>query len=83
MASLIESYEHQYSGITAEITSQISKIPNLQTSAGVLTVILLYYSAVMYNPFEQKIVALLHLVNSRDFGMVSNAAMYKRSMPTS
>jgi len=31
MSNLIESYEHQYSGLTADITSQISRIPNLTT----------------------------------------------------
>ncbi|XP_067946497.1 vesicle transport through interaction with t-SNAREs homolog 1A-like [Watersipora subatra] len=33
MASLIESYEHQYFGITSEITSQIGRIPNLATES--------------------------------------------------
>ena len=32
MASLMESYEQQYSNLTAEITAKIGKIPNLHGS---------------------------------------------------
>ncbi|XP_077866012.1 vesicle transport through interaction with t-SNAREs homolog 1A-like isoform X2 [Saccoglossus kowalevskii] len=32
MASLLDSYEHQFGGLTAEITTKIAKIPNLSGS---------------------------------------------------
>ena len=65
MSSLIESYEHQYSSITAEITSHIGRVPNLASGndgqTTIHSIIFLYFISIQIQIYSTQAVIFLFM----------------------